>query len=77
MKNAWKMNNQVKKKWYILYAKSPEVKAEWMAAFEKERQRVKEDKESGTHLCVRVLMECSVWCHVCIVCICTSVQYFW
>ena len=50
VKNAWKMNNIVKKKWYTMYAKTPEIKAEWMAAFEYERQRVKEDQESGVFI---------------------------
>jgi hypothetical protein len=54
VKNAWKMNNIAKKKWYILYAKTPEVKAEWMAAFKRERKRVQEDKESGYEIPARL-----------------------
>ena len=47
IRNAWKVDNVVKNKWYILYAKSPEVKQEWVAAFERERRRVKEDQDCG------------------------------
>lgn len=47
MKHAWKVNNVSKQKWYILYARSPEVKREWLEAFAQERRRVKEDQESG------------------------------
>nr|WEL12751.1 Rho guanine nucleotide exchange factor 4/29 [Halisarca dujardinii] len=54
VKNAWKMNNSAKKKWYILYAKTPEVKSGWMAAFKRERQRVHEDRESGYEIPARL-----------------------
>lgn len=47
VKHAWKVNNVSKQKWYILYARSPDVKREWLAAFERERMRVKEDQASG------------------------------
>ena len=40
-----------KQKWYILYARSPDVKREWLAAFERERMRVKEDQASGEGVC--------------------------
>lgn len=42
------MNNKAKdNKWYIIYAKSQQVKEEWMKAFQRERERVKEDEEKG------------------------------
>ena len=42
------MNNKAKdNKWYVIFAKSPQVKEEWMNAFQKERERVKEDEEKG------------------------------
>ena len=42
------MNNKSKdNKWYIIYAKTPQVKEEWMRAFERERDRVREDQERG------------------------------
>lgn len=48
IKNSWRMNNKAKdNKWYIIYAKSPQVKEEWMKAFQSERERVKEDEEKG------------------------------
>ena len=53
VKYAWKVNNVSKKKWYILFAKSPQVKTEWLEAFKQERLRVKEDRESGKR---------EVWC---------------
>ena len=47
VKNAWRMNNATKDKWYIIFAKTPETKNEWMKAFEIERKRVTDDKEKG------------------------------
>lgn len=44
------MNNQAKDKWYIIYAKSPEIKQQWMEAFKREREKVKEDEEKGQSL---------------------------
>jgi hypothetical protein len=42
------MNNKAKdNKWYIIYAKSPQAKEDWMNAFVRERERVKEDEEKG------------------------------
>ena len=43
VKNAWKINNETKNKWYILYSKDPTIKEAWMDAFERERQIVKDD----------------------------------
>ena len=47
MKNAWRMNNIHKDKWYIIYAKTPEIKKEWMDAFQRERRRVQDDSDKG------------------------------
>lgn len=47
VKNAWKINNETKNKWYILYSKDPSIKEAWMDAFKKERQRVKDDATSS------------------------------
>ena len=44
------MRNKNKDKWYIIFAKTPEIKKEWMEAFEQERQRVQEDTDKGTLL---------------------------
>ena len=50
VKNGWRMNNIVKDKWYIIYAKSVQEKEEWMAAFQRERERVKEDEDKSMFL---------------------------
>ena len=47
VKNAWRMKNKSKDKWYIIYAKTLEIKNEWMAAFHRERTRVLEDHDKG------------------------------
>lgn len=47
LKNAWKVSNVDKDKWYILFAKTPGAKQEWMDAFRRERQRVEDDETSG------------------------------
>ena len=47
VKNAWKVHNVDKGKWYVIFAKTPQAKDEWKKAFEKERLRVQEDQETG------------------------------
>ena len=47
IKNAWRMKNKSKDKWYIIYAKTLKIKSEWMDAFHRERARVLEDHEKG------------------------------
>ncbi len=47
VKNAWKMHNEAKDKWYVIYAKTAELKAKWMDAFRRERERVREDEEKS------------------------------
>ena len=67
VKNAWRLNNKTKDKWYIIYAKTPESKQEWMEAFDRERQRVKEDEEKGgyewEHKCkiLHHVVLCMLW----------------
>jgi hypothetical protein len=42
------MNNSNKDgKWYILFAKTPHMKVDWMDAFRRERQQVLDDKANG------------------------------
>ena len=41
------MKNKSKDKWYIIYARTHEIKNEWMGAFCRERTRVLEDHEKG------------------------------
>lgn len=48
VRNCWRMNNKAKdNKWYIIYAKSSQVKEEWMNAFQRERKYVEEDEQKG------------------------------
>ena len=47
VKNAWKMDNRTKGKDYVIYAKTSEAKEKWMDAFERARERVREDRENG------------------------------
>lgn len=47
VKNAWRVNNVDKGKWYVIFVKSPHAKEEWKKAFARERTRVQEDKETG------------------------------
>lgn len=48
VRNAWKMDNKAKGKDYIIFAKSAEVKSKWMDAFQREKDRVAQDKATGT-----------------------------
>ena len=41
------MKNKDKDKWYIIFAKSPEEKRDWMDSFKKERELVKDDEEKS------------------------------
>ena len=47
VKNAWKINNETKNKWYVLYSKDPSIKEAWMDAFNRERQHVQDDAISS------------------------------
>lgn len=52
IKNGWKINNADKDdKWYILFAKTAQMKQEWMKAFVKEREQVKDDEINGKKIC--------------------------
>lgn len=44
------MHNKSKDKWYIIYAKTSDVKKGWMDAFQQERRRVHEDSDKGAQL---------------------------
>ena len=48
MKNAWKIHEVSRDKWYLLVARSPADKDKWMKALVNERKRVKEDQENST-----------------------------
>lgn len=47
VKNAWKIHETHKDKWYLLYAKTPAEKQRWLKAFQKEREKVREDQENS------------------------------
>ncbi|XP_062567864.1 uncharacterized protein LOC134230096 isoform X2 [Saccostrea cucullata] len=47
VKNAWKIHEISRDKWYLLVARSSAEKEKWMKAFTSERKRVKEDQENN------------------------------
>lgn len=47
VKNAWKIHEVSREKWYLLVARSSAEKEKWMKAFTNERKRVKEDQENN------------------------------
>lgn len=51
VKNAWKIHEVSREKWYLLVARSSAEKEKWMKAFTNERKRVKEDQENSEFLC--------------------------
>lgn len=51
VKNAWKIHEVSREKWYLLVARSSTEKEKWMKAFTNERKRVKEDQENSEFLC--------------------------
>lgn len=67
VKYAWRINNVNKDKWYTLFAKSAQVKEEWMDAFKRERQRVDEDRQKGMNysMCVTTLEDNFIKIRIC------------
>ena len=47
VKNAWKIHDHSKDKWYLLCAKTPTSRDRWLRAFVQERQTVQLDKANG------------------------------
>ena len=45
VRNAWKLHDSKRDKWYLLVAKTAVAKQRWLKAFQDERRRVKEDAE--------------------------------
>ena len=64
VRNAWKMRNVDKDKWYVLYARSAEEKEAWMSAFQQERLRVVEDEKKGHYGDNKDENRCLIVCHV-------------
>jgi Rho guanine nucleotide exchange factor 4 len=50
VKNAFKVYDHQKEKWYLMYARSPEERDKWLKAFDSERQRVMQDNANGFSL---------------------------
>ncbi|KAK2167757.1 hypothetical protein LSH36_24g01012 [Paralvinella palmiformis] len=50
VKNAIRIYNKTKGKWYLLYCRSSTDRERWFAAFQEERRRVDEDKKNGFNL---------------------------
>lgn len=46
VKNAWKIHEVHKDKWYLLYAKTAALKERWLKALQDERKRVQEDRDN-------------------------------
>ncbi|XP_067668908.1 uncharacterized protein [Haliotis asinina] len=54
VKHAWKIHDTLRDKWYLLVAKSDQVKQRWLKAFEDERKRVKDDQENNFNIPVHL-----------------------
>ncbi|XP_046325681.2 uncharacterized protein LOC124110386 isoform X3 [Haliotis rufescens] len=54
VKHAWKIHDTMRDKWYLLVAKSDQVKQRWLKAFEDERKRVKDDQENNFNIPVHL-----------------------
>ncbi|XP_012945492.1 spermatogenesis-associated protein 13 [Aplysia californica] len=50
VRNAWKLHDSHKDKWYLLVAKTAVAKQRWLKAFEEERNRVKDDTENNFNI---------------------------
>jgi len=47
VKNAWKLYEHQKDKWYLLMSRTVKERDRWLQAFEDERKRVAVDRENG------------------------------
>ncbi|GFR61313.1 rho guanine nucleotide exchange factor 4 [Elysia marginata] len=50
VRNAWKLHDPKRDKWYLLVAKTAVAKQRWLKAFQDERRRVKEDAENNFNI---------------------------
>lgn len=50
VKNAFKIYDHVREKWYLLYCRNAPERERWLKAFQEERQRVELDKQNGFNL---------------------------
>ncbi|XP_059175095.1 uncharacterized protein LOC131955133 isoform X2 [Physella acuta] len=50
VRNAWKLHDTSRQKWYLLVAKTSLIKQRWLKAFQDERRRVKDDAENNFNI---------------------------
>ncbi|XP_055868914.1 uncharacterized protein LOC106055773 isoform X3 [Biomphalaria glabrata] len=50
VRNAWKLHDTHKDKWYLLVSKTAVIKQRWIKAFQDERRRVKDDAENNFNI---------------------------
>ncbi|KAH9509422.1 spermatogenesis-associated protein 13 [Bulinus truncatus] len=50
VRNAWKLHDTHRDKWYLLVAKTTVIKQRWLKAFQDERRRVKDDAENNFNI---------------------------
>ncbi|XP_041347209.1 spermatogenesis-associated protein 13-like, partial [Gigantopelta aegis] len=50
VRNAWKIHETRRDKWYLLVAKTSQIKQRWLKAFQDERRRVREDLENDFNI---------------------------
>ncbi|KAK3763937.1 hypothetical protein RRG08_050584 [Elysia crispata] len=50
VRNAWKLHDSKRDKWYLLVAKTAVAKQRWLKAFQDERRRVKDDAEHNFNI---------------------------
>ena len=64
--NGWKCRNSVKNKWFVLIAKTPQDKKDWLDAIRalKDKRKRKSDPrdEQTTHACVCTMHACTHAC---------------
>lgn len=47
VRNGFKIHDLHRNKWYLIVAKTPQIKQRWLKAFSDERRRVQEDQENS------------------------------
>ena len=50
MTNSWKVHNIAKDKWFVLVAKTPQEKKDWMDAIHNEKEKRKRKKHTFPYL---------------------------
>ena len=81
VRNAFKVHDRQRNKWYLMVAKTPQIKQRWLKAFADERRRVQDDAENSEcwsvlcawYMFLTVERQWYLFCFCVCVCVCVCV----